>query len=64
MDALKPPRRLLPGMQSIAGVDKGWMFESHASRPSKCVPHCQRGKNSLLDETFQAPWRGCVREAH
>lgn len=57
----RPPRRVLPGMQSITGLDKGWMFDSHASRPCKCVPHCQRDKNSLLDETFQGPGGLCER---
>lgn len=35
------------------------MFESRASRLSKCVPHCQGDKNSVLDEIFQSPWRLC-----
>lgn len=60
MDALTE-ESASPGMQSVVGIDKGWTCGSHASRPSKCVPHCQGDKNSLLDEIFQGPRGLCER---
>lgn len=62
MDALTE-ESASPGTRSVVGIDKGWMCGSHASRPFKCVPHCQGDKNSLLDEIFQGPRGLCERGA-